>query len=78
MTDLRKRVARRTVGECATVRRRLVVALEPGDVLAIKEAGRRRWYRAPIGRVFLQVARWNAEVERIERAKARKARRSGA
>ena len=72
MTNLHKTVRRVTVDECPTVRRRLVVALEPGDVLAIREHGRRRWFRAPIGRVFVLLAKWNVEAERAER-KARRA-----
>lgn len=69
MTSLRKPVVRTTVGECQAVRRRLVIALEPGDVLAIREHGRRRWYRAPISRVFMMVARWNIDAERAEKRK---------
>ena len=67
MTDLRKPVRRRTVDPCATVRRRLIVALLPGDVIAFREAGRRRWYQAPLGRVFITVAQWNAAAQRAER-----------
>jgi hypothetical protein len=64
MTDLRKRVERRTVEPVPNVRRQIVCAFEPGDVLAFRESGRRRWYRAPIGKVFLTVARWNVDAER--------------
>jgi hypothetical protein len=71
MTDLRRTVRRRTVTNCATVRRRLIVALEPGDVIAIREAGRRHWYSAPIGRVFIEIAKWNAAAERAARKAAR-------
>lgn len=71
MQELRHVIARRTVEPCATVRRRLVIALEPGDVLAIREERRRRWYRAPISRVFAAVAKWNVDAERAER-KAKK------
>jgi hypothetical protein len=74
MTDLRRTVRRRTVEPCATVRRRLIVALEPGDVLAIREAGRRRWYRAPIARVFVTIAQWNIAAERAARAAAKRTR----
>jgi len=72
MTDLRKPVHRRTVEPCETVRRRLVVALLPGDVLAFREEGRRRRYSAPLARVFVTVARWNVEAERAERRKNRR------
>lgn len=72
MTPLRKPVRRVTVGECASVRRRLCVCFEPGDVLAIREQGRRRWVRAPLGKVYLTVARWNVEAERVAKKEARK------
>ena len=72
MTDLRKPVKRRTVEQCQTVRRRLIVAMLPGDVLAFREAGRRRWYSAPIAIVFITVAQWNINTERAERRKNRR------
>ena len=75
MTDLRKPVKRRTIEQCATVRRRLVVALMPGDVIAFREAGRRRWYSAPIARLFVTVAQWNVAAERSERKANRRDRR---
>ena len=72
MTDLRKAVHRRTVALVASVRRRVIVALLPGDVIAFREEGRRKWYVAPVGRVFLTVAQWNVEQERAERRKAKR------
>ena len=72
MTDLRTPVKRRTIAECATVRRRLIIALMPGDVIAFREAGRRRWYSAPIARVFVTVAQWNVTAERAERRNNRR------
>ncbi len=75
MTDLRRPVRRRTLAPCETVRRRLVVALLPGDVLAFREEGRRRWYSAPLGKVFVTVARWNVDADRAEKRRNRKARR---
>ena len=75
MTDLRRTVRRRTVAPCATVRRRLVVALEPGDVLAIREEGRRRWYSAPLARVFVTIAHWIIAAERAAKRAARRTRK---
>ena len=75
MTELRKPIKRRTVEPCATVRRRLVVAMLPGDVLAFREEGRRRWYSAPIAKVFITVAQWNVDAERAERRKNRRTRK---
>ena len=74
MTDLRRPVRRRTVEACDSVRRRLVVALLPGDVIAFREAGRRHWYVAPLARVFMAVARWNVEATRAEGRKHRRNR----
>jgi hypothetical protein len=61
--ELRKIVKRKTVETCSSTRRHLIVALEPGDVIAFKEYGRRKWYKAPLSKVFLQVVRWNVESE---------------
>lgn len=71
MTDLRKPVRRRTADPCATVRRRLIVALLPGDVLAFREERRRHWYTAPLSRVFLTVAQWNADALHPHRRRRR-------
>ena len=65
MTDLRKPVYRQTIEECMTVRRKLVVGLLPGDVLAFREAGKRQWYTAPIGKVFINVVKWNVDAARM-------------
>ena len=72
MTPLRKRVVRLTAEKCPYLRRHIVIALEPGDILAMREKGRRRWYYAPISRIFGVVARWNVDAERIgKRSKKR-------
>ncbi|NLF40284.1 hypothetical protein GX586_12620 [bacterium] len=72
MTELRKKVTRRTLEVNPTVRRRIVIQLTPGDVIAFREEGRRTWYTAPIMRVFTAVARWNIEAARAERKALRK------
>lgn len=76
MTDLRKEVKRRTVGVCHSARRRLIIMLCPGDVLAIREEGRRMWYRAPLGKIYINLVRWNAEAIRLAKAAEKKARRA--
>ena len=75
MTDLKKTVSRRTVAPYSNARRRLVVALMPGDVIAIREERRRKWYVAPVGRVYQQVMEWNLAQERAQRRAARKAKK---
>ena len=59
-----RRVQRRTVHPCATVRRRVVVELAEGDCLRFREEGRRTWYTAPVGKVFVQVVKWNTAAKR--------------
>jgi len=69
MTDLRKRIKRRTVNSYNYQGRRLVVILEPGDVIAFREERCRKVFRAPLSRVFTQVVAWNLEAERAEKRK---------
>ena len=64
MTDLRKTIMRRTVGTFNHQGRRIVVALEPGDVLALREERTKKWFRAPIANVMRQVMVWNVDAER--------------
>lgn len=64
MTGLRKVVRRRTVEPHDYTRRRLVVMLEPGDVIGFREERCRKVFRAPISMVFRQVVKWNVDAER--------------
>ena len=77
MTDLRKIVKRRTVEPVAAVRRRVIVALSPGDVIMFREEGRRKWYTAPVSRMFVQCVKWNADADLAKRRTERKAKREG-
>lgn len=43
--------------------RQLIVMLEPGDILGMREAGRRTTYRAPLEKVYYVLARWFADEE---------------
>ena len=53
MTDLNKAVRRRgTVPVHALCYRKLVVQLEPGDVLAMREDRRRQWVRATFAELY--------------------------
>ncbi len=69
MTDLTKKVERRTMEPVQAVRRKVIVSLLPGDVIAFREEGRRHVFTAPIGRVFTVVAGWNANAEVAEKRK---------
>jgi hypothetical protein len=70
MTDLTKRLKRRTVESYGYHgRRRLVVILMPGDVIGIREERRRKVFSAPIDRVYRQIVAWNVEASRQQRRK---------
>jgi hypothetical protein len=63
MTRLQE-VKRLTCRPPESIRRRLVVMLEPGDTLAMREQGRRRWYRASLEKVYWVLAKWEAAESR--------------
>ena len=73
MTDLRKTIMRRTVGAFNHQGRRIVVALEPGDVLALREERTKKWFRAPLTNVMRQVMIWNVDAERAAKRAQKKA-----
>lgn len=69
MTDLKKRVSRRSIVPHRG--RRIVVTLEPGDLITMREAGRRQSYTEPLAVVF----DWMAKREAQRTLAARKAAR---
>jgi hypothetical protein len=74
MTSLKKAVHRITKEAFGHYKRRIVVSLEPGDVLAMRLERMRTRYRAPLSQVFRQMAIWHAELERQRKAQERKSR----
>jgi hypothetical protein len=72
MTSIRKPVTRRTVEPYDHQGRRVVVTLEPGDVLALRWERTRRTFRAPINRVMRAVIQWNVDADRAARRAAKK------
>jgi hypothetical protein len=74
MTELQKSVRRRTRSPFAHYRKRIVVSLEPGDILAMRLERTRTTYRAELGAVFRQLAEWHASAERRRKREERKAR----
>ena len=72
MTDLNRPVKRRTCRPADLVRRRLVVMLEPGDTLAMREHGRRKIYRRSLERIYLQMVRWQVDEDRRKKAEDKK------
>jgi hypothetical protein len=77
MTDLKKIVKRRTVEVVQAAKGRVIIALKPGDVIAFREEGRRKWFEAPVSRLFTQVVKWNADVELAEKRRLKAERRRG-
>ena len=55
---------------------RLIVILEPGDIIGMREAGKRTTYRASLERVFWTLAKWHAAGVAEEKAKAKKLRKA--
>jgi len=53
--------------------RRIIIALEPAGRLAMREEGRRTWYRAELSAVFRLLARWTADAAIREKAERQKA-----
>ena len=75
MTDLERPVIRRGRFPFAHYRKRIVMAFEPGDVVAMRLERTRTWYRATVGGVFRQLVTWQVEAKRREKRLARKKRR---
>jgi len=69
VTELRKTVCRRCVDPHDHRRKKLVVSLEPGDVLSFREERSRKRFSAPLARVFRQVLIWNVDALRVEKRK---------
>lgn len=78
MTELRKPIHRRTAAPFAHYRRRIVVTLEPGDVLTMRLERTRTRYHASLADVFRQLAQWHATATARQKRAERKARKAGA
>ena len=68
-TDLRKTVIRRCTEPHDHRGKRLIVALEPGDVISIREERSKKHFSAPLSKVFRQIVRWNLESQSPKRRK---------
>lgn len=75
MTDLLKPVRRRSRDQFAHYRKRIVVSLEPGDVLAMRLERTRTTYRTNIAAVFRTLADWHSRAEARGKREEQKARR---
>ena len=68
-TDLRKTVIRRCTEPHDHRGKRLIVALEPGDVISIREERSKKHFSAPLAKVFRQIVRRNLESQSPKRRK---------
>ncbi len=68
-TDLRKTVIRRCTEPHDHRGKRLIVALEPGDVISFREERSKNSFSAPLATVFRQVVCWNVESQTPKRRK---------
>ncbi len=75
MTDLARLVRRRSREEFAHYRKRLVVSLEPGDVLAMRLERTRTTFRAPLAAIYRTLAEWHARAEMRRKREERKLRK---
>ena len=75
MTDLHKTIRRRSRDQFAHYRKRIVVSLEPGDVIGMRLERTRTTYRAPLASVFRTLADWHARAEARAKREARKLKR---
>ena len=78
MTPLHKAIRRVTVDEYGygRLRRKLVVALEKGDLITIRELGRRTKHTARLYDVLWWMLRCEADKTRMEKLRERKARKA--
>ncbi len=78
MTPLNKTVRRVTVDEYGygRNRRKLVVAMEKGDLITLREQGRRTGHTARLWDVYWWLLRCEADRTRMEKLRQRKARKA--
>ncbi len=78
MTPLNKTVRRVTVDEYGygRNRRKLVVALEKGDLITLRQQGRRTHHTARLFDVYWWILRCEADQARMEILRERKARKA--
>jgi hypothetical protein len=72
MTDLERIVVRRSRFPFAHYRKRIVMAFEPGDLVAMRLERTRTWFRGTVAGIFRQLVAWQVEAKRREKRKARK------
>jgi len=72
LTDLEKVVRRRGLVPFQHYKRRIVVSLEPGNILVMRLEGTRKTYRAPLSAVFISLCQWESYAKRREKGQKEK------
>jgi hypothetical protein len=75
-TMLKKIVARKCDRPVSHSGRRIIVMLEPGDTIAVREEGRRTVFRGSIEKIYWVLAKWHAIEEAKQKAILKKQRKS--
>jgi hypothetical protein len=75
MTNLEKVVRRRALVPFQHYKRRIVVSLEPGDILTMRLEGTRKMYRVPISGIFVTLCQCGKpDAQHREKARKKNAR----
>ncbi len=79
MTTLEKPVKRKgTIPVHSIGNKKLIVQLEPGDVLAMREENKRSWFKASFSEIFVMlVNNHNSKVDKFIKQRANELMKSG-
>lgn len=58
-------------------KRHLIVSLEVGDMITMRESGLRQSYTTTLEKLYYQMVRWGVEEERREKAKEKQLKKLG-
>jgi len=75
-TALKHMVVRKCENSFGHTKKGLIVILEPGDLLGIREQGRKTTYRAPLEKIYWVMAKWHAAEAVREKSKEKKLRKA--
>jgi len=77
MATLLKKVVVRECDRPTSSGRKLIVMLEPGDILAMKEKFGRTVFRGSLERIYMVLAKWHVDRENEQKQKDKKLRKMG-
>ena len=68
-TSLNKTVTRKCTKPFGNGKRHLIVSLEAGDMISMRESGLRQVYTTTLEKLYYQLVRWDIEEGRREKSK---------